>query len=315
MRVLWLLIYRLLSALPVIVLVSIFVFLLLRLGTGNPAIILAGDAATPETIAAISRDLGLDKPLLNQYVIWVWQMLQGNFGVSIITRQPVLTMIADRAGPTLALSLTTIAFAIIVGVPLGTMAASRKGGLIDRAIMAVSVAGFSAPVFVTGYILIYVFAVRLQWFPVQGYTSIFESVTGFAQDIALPTLTLGLAYVALFARIARSSVLEVLSEDFIRTAYSKGLSEPVVLVKHALRNAAVPIVSVIGIGFALMIGGVVVTESVFNIPGLGRLVVESVLGRDYTIIQGVIVILAIIYVFVNLLIDLAYILLDPRIKY
>ncbi len=315
MKILWLIAYRLLSAIPVIVLVSVIVFLLLRLSSGNPAIVLAGDSATPETVAAISRELGLDKPLVQQYGIWVWQMLQGNFGVSIVTRLPVLTMVADRAGPTIALGLTTIAFAVLVGVPLGTIAASRKGGLLDRGIMAISVAGFSAPIFVTGYILIYVFAVRLEWFPVQGYTPITQSFLGFARDIALPTLTLGLVYVALFSRITRSSMLEVLSEDFIRTAYSKGVSEPVVLVRHGLRNAAVPIVSVIGIGFALMIGGVVVTESVFNIPGLGRLVVESVLGRDYPIIQGVIVILSIVYVVVNLLIDIAYVVLDPRIKY
>ncbi|MFN4276588.1 MAG: ABC transporter permease [Ferrovibrio sp.] len=306
---------RLVAAIPVMGVVAIFVFLLLRLSPGDPAAILAGDAATPEMIAAIRADLGLDRPIWEQFVTWLGQLLQGDLGRSVLSKQPVAMMIGQRIEPTISLALTTLFFAVIVAVPIGIIAAWKQGGWIDRGIMALSVVGFSIPVFVLGYILIYFFSMKLDLLPVQGFASLSEGLLPFLERIALPTLTLSFIYIALFARITRAAMLEVLGEDYIRTAHAKGLNESTVLVRHALRNAAVPIVSVIGIGFALLIGGVVITETVFNIPGVGRLVVEAVLARDYPIIQGVILLFSGVYVLINLAIDIAYVLLDPRIRY
>lgn len=306
---------RLVAAIPVMGVVAIFIFLMLRLSPGDPAAILAGDAATPETIAAIRAGLGLDQPIWVQFVQWVGNLLQGDLGRSVLSKQPVMHMIADRIEPTISLAIVTLIFSVVVAVPIGIVAAWKQGSWIDRSIMALSVAGFSVPVFVLGYILIYIFSIKLDLLPVQGFVSIREGLWPFLQNMILPTLALGFIYIALFARITRASMLEVLGEDYIRTAHAKGLRDSVVLTRHALRNAAVPIVSVIGIGFALLIGGVVITETVFNIPGLGRLVVEAVLARDYPIIQGIILLFSGIYVLINLLIDIAYVLLDPRIRY
>ncbi|MFC3674817.1 ABC transporter permease [Ferrovibrio xuzhouensis] len=306
---------RLVAAIPVMGVVAIFVFLMLRLSPGDPAAILAGDAATPETIAAIRAGLGLDQPIWVQFVHWIGDLAQGDLGRSVLSKQPVMHMIADRIEPTISLAIVTLIFSVVVAVPIGIIAAWKQGSWIDRSIMALSVAGFSVPVFVLGYILIYIFSIKLDLLPVQGFVSIREGLWPFLQNMILPTLALGFIYIALFARITRASMLEVLGEDYIRTAYAKGLPDRAVLTRHALRNAAVPIVSVIGIGFALLIGGVVITETVFNIPGLGRLVVEAVLARDYPIIQGIILLFSGIYVLINLLIDIAYVLLDPRIRY
>jgi peptide/nickel transport system permease protein len=303
------------AAIPVMGVVAVFVFLLLRLSPGDPAAILAGDAATVENIAAIRADLGLDKPLPEQFVTWMGQLLQGDLGRSVFSKQPVTVLIGQRIEPTISLALMTLVFSVLVAVPMGIIAAWRQGGWLDRGIMALSVAGFSIPVFVLGYILIYFFSMKLDLLPVQGFASLSEGILPFLERITLPMVTLSFIYIALFARITRAAMLEVLGEDYIRTAHAKGLKENVVLVKHALRNAAIPIVSVIGIGFALMIGGVVVTETVFNIPGVGRLVVDAVLARDYPIIQGVILLFSGVYVLINLAIDVAYVLLDPRIRY
>lgn len=306
---------RLVAAIPVMAMVAIFVFLMLRLSPGDPAAILAGDAATPEIIAGIRADLGLDRPIWEQFVTWIGQLAQGDLGRSVLSKQPVTAMIGQSLEPTISLALTTLLFAIVVAVPLGIVAAWKQGGWLDRGIMAVAVAGFSVPVFVLGYILIYIFAMRLDLLPVQGFTSLSEGLPAFLYNITLPTLALSFIYIALFARITRAAMLEVLGEDYIRTAHAKGLAEHVVLTRHALRNAAIPIVSVIGIGFALLIGGVVITETVFNIPGVGRLVVDAVLARDYPIIQGVILLFSGVYVLINLAIDIAYVILDPRIRY
>lgn len=306
---------RLMAAIPVMAMVAIFVFLMLRLSPGDPAAILAGDQATAETIAAIRADLGLDRPIHEQFVVWVGELAQGNLGRSVLSRQPVTQMIGQRVEPTVSLALVTLLFSVLVSVPLGVIAAWKQGGWLDRGIMALAVAGFSVPVFVLAYILIYVFSVRLDWLPVQGFTPLSEGLLPFLENLALPVLALSFIYIALFARITRAAMLEVLGEDYIRTAYAKGLRERVVLTRHALRNAAVPIVSVIGIGFALLIGGVVITETVFNIPGIGRLVVDAVLARDYPIIQGIILLFSGIYVLINLATDIAYVLLDPRIRY
>jgi peptide/nickel transport system permease protein len=241
--------------------------------------------------------------------------VQFDLGTSLFTGLPVTTLIAQRIEPTLMLATSTILFSILVAVPLGVVAAWKAGSWIDRLVMLFAVIGFSVPVFVMGYFLIFGFAINLRWFPVQGYASPFTDFGRFLQTITLPTLTLSMIYIALIARITRASVLEVLNEDYIRTARAKGQIERKVLFRHALKNAAVPIVTVIGIGIALLIGGVVVTESVFNIPGLGRLVVDAITRRDYPIIQGLILFFAFVYIILNLIIDIVYTLVDPRIRY
>jgi peptide/nickel transport system permease protein len=306
---------RLAATLPVMGVVAVIVFALLRLAPGDPAAILAGDAASPEQIAAIRARLGLDEPMIRQFAGWIWRLLHGDLGTSIISNQPVLRLIGDRIEPTLALATTTILFAVAVAVPLGVIAAWRHGTWVDRAVMAVSVIGFSVPVFVLGYLWIFGAAMQLRLLPVQGYVSITQGFGPFIERLVLPTLTLSVIYIALIARTTRASVLEVLGEDYIRTARAKGLAEPRVLTRHALRNAAVPVISVIGLGITLLISGVVVTESVFNLPGLGRLTVDAVLARDYPVIQGVILLFSGLYVLINLGIDLAYLIFDPRIRY
>jgi peptide/nickel transport system permease protein len=306
---------RLLATLPVLALVAVFVFLMLRLTPGDPAAIIAGDNATPAQIAAIRDQLGLSQPIPVQFMIWAGKLLRGDLGQSFFFKAEVSELIGQRVGPTLALATVTMIITVLVAVPLGVIAAYQHGGWIDRLVMGFSVLGFSVPVFVLGYLLIWVFAIEIKLFPVQGYRSIADGFWPFLHRLILPAITLSVIYIALIARITRASVLEVLGEDYIRTAHAKGLSNRVVLMRHALRNAAVPIVTVIGIGIALLIGGVVVTESVYNIPGLGRLTVDAVLARDYPTIQAVILLFSFVYVLINLLIDLSYTLLDPRIRY
>jgi peptide/nickel transport system permease protein len=309
------LIRRILAAIPVMGVVALFVFLLLRLTPGDPAAILAGDNATPEQLDRIRTSLGLNEPLYTQFITWIGKLLHGDFGVSLISNVPVITMIGNRIEPTISIALATIILTVIVAVPLGVIAAWKHGTWIDRFVMALSVIGFSVPVFVIGYVLIQVFAIDLRWLPVQGYRSFARGFGPFFERIALPTLTLSFIYVALIARMTRAAMLDVLDEDYIRTARAKGIAEHGVLLRHALRNAAVPVITVIGTGFALLISGVVVTETVFNLPGIGRLTVDAVLARDYPVIQAMILLTSGIYVAVNLLIDLSYTLLDPRIRY
>ncbi len=306
---------RLLATLPVMAVVGIAVFLLLHLTPGDPAVVIAGDYARPEDIEKIRENLGLNEPLHIQFFSWVGALLSGDLGTSIFSNLPVAKLIGQRLEPTLALAIATIIFAILVAVPMGVIAAWRAGTMTDRVIMVFAVLGFSVPVFVIGYAMMWLFSITLGWFPVQGYKPIGEGFWPFLRSIALPTVALGIIYVALIARITRASMLEVLTEDYMRTARAKGLDNNALLIRHALRNASVPIVTIIGIGIALLIGGVVVTESVFNIPGLGRLTIDAVLRRDYPIIQGVILIFSGAYVIVNLIIDLSYTILDPRIRY
>ncbi len=305
---------RSVAVVPVLAMVALIAFLLLRFASGDPVTQLAGDNADPAAIAAIRARLGLDQPLAMQFLNWLWRMLHGDLGTSIVSGQPVTALIAQRVGPTVAVSITTIVFSVLVGVPIGVLAAWRRGGWLDRFAMWTSVTGFAVPTFAIGYFWIYLLSMQFKLFPVQGYAELKQGFGLFLWHLALPTLTLSLVYVALIARVARTSMLEVLSEDFVRTARAKGLPERVVVFKHALRNAAVPIVSIVGIGIALLIGGVVVTESVFNLPGLGRLVVDSVLARDYPVIQGVIIVFGGAYVAINLLVDLSYSFFDPRIS-
>jgi len=306
---------RLLATIPVMAIVGVFVFMLLHLSPGDPAAIIAGDNATEANIAAIRTRLGLDRPLYEQFVSWAWATLRGDLGISMFSNLPVTTLVLQRAEPTIALTVTTLFVAVSIAITIGVLAAWKAGSLLDRAVMVFAVLGFSIPVFVVGYMLVFVFAMQLGWLPVQGYTPIAEGLVPWLRNLVLPSIALGLAYVALIARITRASMLEVLAEDYIRTANAKGVATRPMLLKHALKNAAVPIVTVIGIGVALLIGGVVITESVFNIPGVGRLVVDAIARRDYPIIQGVMVIFAGIYVLVNLAVDLTYTFLDPRIRY
>jgi peptide/nickel transport system permease protein len=306
---------RALAVVPVMAVVSVVVFLLLRLSPGDPALVIAGENADAEAIARIRETLGLDRPLVSQFAIWAGNLLKGDLGTSIFSNMPVTTLIMQRIEPTLSLALATMVFAISVAVPLGTIAGATAGSWLDRGLMAGSVIGFSIPAFVLGYCLIWVFSLKLGLLPVQGFTSIREGVGPFLRSIALPTLTLGLAYLVLIARITRASVLEIMGEDHVRTARAKGVVERVVVTRHVLRNAAIPILTVIGIGVALLISGVVVIETVFNIPGVGRLVVDAILKRDYPVIQGVILLFSAAYVLINLAIDIGYALLDPRVRY
>jgi len=306
---------RLIAIVPVLAVVAVFVFLMLRLTPGDPAAVIAGDNATSDQIAMIREKLGLTLPIWEQFAIWMGDILQGNFGESYFFKKTVAELIAQRVEPTLALAVCTLVVALSAAIPLGVIAAYKQGSILDRFVMGLSVLGFSVPSFVIGYCLIYVFAIELGWLPVQGYVRIGVDFWGFLERMILPSVTLGIIYVALVARITRASVLEVLNEDYIRTARAKGLSNRVVLMRHALRNAAVPILTVIGIGIALLIGGAVVTESVYGLPGLGRLTVEAVLSRDFPTIQAVILMFSGVYVLINLLIDISYTLFDPRIRY
>ena len=310
---------RLLALIPVLFTVAVIVFLILRLTPGDPAAVIAGNNATNDDIDRIREQLGLTKPLLTQFMIWLGNVVQGDLGYSFYLNRPVTELIAQRIEPTLSLAAGTMVLALVIAVPLGTLAAWRMGGWLDHVLSGFAVAGFSVPVFVIGYVLIYVFAIELQWLPVQGYRRLFgasaQGVLPWATQLALPWCSLATIYVALIARVTRASVSEALTEDYIRTARAKGLTERMVLLRHALANAAVPIVTVVGIGVALLIGGVVVTETVYAIPGLGSLTVDAVLNRDFPVIQGVVLFFSVLYVLINLIVDLSYLWLDPRIRY
>jgi peptide/nickel transport system permease protein len=303
------------ATIPVMAVVAVVVFMLLRLTTGDPAAIIAGDSGTSQDVEAIRAKLGLDRPIVQQFGIWIAKVVRGDFGESFFFKRSVASLIVERVEPTLALATLTLVLTVAMAVPLGVIAAWKRGTWIDRGVMGLSVLGFSVPVFVIGYVLIYLFAIQLGWFPVQGYQRLAEGFGGFLERLILPSFTLSVIYVALIARITRASVLEVLEADHVRTARAKGLPELPVLVRHVLRNAAVPIVTVIGLGVALLIGGVVVTESVYAIPGLGRLTVDAVLARDYPTVQAVILLFSVVYVVINLCVDLTYTFLDPRIRY
>lgn len=295
--------------------VAFFVFSLLYLTPGDPAAVIAGDIATDEDIKRIRQSLGLDDPFLVRFGNWVWALFHGDLGTSIFTNLPVARLIEQRIEPTISLTLCTLVVSLVLAVPLGTIAAARAGSWLDKTVMGVSVIGFSLPVFVLAFGLILIFSVTLEWLPVQGYRPISEGVWQWLRHLILPSIALGTVYAALIARITRASVLDVLAQDYIRTATAKGMKEGQVLWGHALKNAAVPIVTIVGIGIGLLISGAVVTETVFAIPGVGRLTVDAILRRDYPIIQGVILIFSAAYVLINLLIDLSYMIFDPRIRY
>ena len=306
---------RVLATVPVMAIVAFLVFSLLYIAPGDPAVIIAGDQATPADVERIRILLGLDRPFLVRFAEWSWNVVNLDLGTSILTGWPVTRLIAQRVEPTLSLVVLTLLISVSVAVPLGVLAAWKRGTLIDRGVMLFAVTGFSAPVFVIGYVLAYLFAIELDWLPVQGFTPISAGLLPFLRNLILPAAALGYVYVALIARVTRASMLEVLSQDYVRTARSKGLGQRPVLFVHALKNAAVPIVTVVGIGVASLIGGAVVTETVFAVPGMGRLTVDAILRRDYPVIQGVVLLFSATYVVVNLAVDLLYTLLDPRIRY
>jgi peptide/nickel transport system permease protein len=306
---------RLMATVPVVVVVAVGVFALLHVTPGDPAVIIAGDYATSDDIARIRAKLGLDQPFVTQVGIWLGRIVRGDLGTSIFSGLPVTTLIGQRTEATLALTALALLISVGVGVPLGVIAAWKKGSWVDRIVMVFAVSGFSMPVFWLGFLLVYVFAISLHWLPVQGYQPMRDGFWPFLRHLILPALTLSVIYMALIARMTRASMLGVLSEDYIRTAFAKGLAPRRVLLRHALKNASLPVVTIIGIGFALLIGGAVVTESVFALPGLGRLTVDAIIRRDYPVIQGVILIVSSAYVFVNLVVDLLYVVLDPRIRY
>ncbi len=306
---------RVLATIPVILIVALFVFSLLYIAPGDPAAIIAGDQATPDDVERIRASLGLDRPFVIRFVDWLWSVLQGDLGNSIFTNLPVSHMIQQRIEPTLSLMALTLTLSLSFAIPMGVIAAWKHGTWIDRLVMMTAVFGFSTPVFVIGYLLAFVFALKLDWLPVQGFTSISHGLLPFLRNLILPAVALGLVYMALIARITRATMLDVLSQDYVRTAKAKGVGQRGILFLHALKNAAVPIVTIVGIGFAALIGGAVVTESVFAIPGLGRLTVDAILRRDYPVIQGVVLLFSCVYVVVNLIVDLLYTLFDPRIRY
>ena len=306
---------RILATVPVMAIVAFFVFSLLYIAPGDPAAVIAGDQASPADVERIRESLGLDRPFLVQFGSWLWHILHGDLGTSIFTNLPVSSLIAQRVEPTLSLMTITLVLTIVIAVPLGVVAAWKAGSFVDRAIMTFAVFGFSLPVFVVGYVLAYVFALEFEWLPVQGYTPLSQGVWPWLENLILPAVALGCVYIALIARITRASMLEVLQQDYIRTARAKGMGQRSILFIHALKNAAVPIVTVIGLGIALLIGGAVVTESVFAIPGLGRLTVDAILRRDYPVIQGIVLLFSVVYVVINLLIDISYTIFDPRIRY
>jgi peptide/nickel transport system permease protein len=306
---------RILATVPVMAVVAGLVFALLRLTPGDPAAIIAGDFATAEDIARIRTGLGLDRPLLVQAGLWLRSVASGDLGASIYSGLPVTALIRQRIEPTVALTLLTMLFTVALAVPLGVVAAWRERSWLDRAIMVFAVSGFSMPVFWLGFLLVWIFAIQLAALPVQGYAPLAGGLGPFLRHLVLPAATLSLVYMALIARMTRASMLGVLREDYIRTAFAKGVAPHGVLLRHALKNASLPVVTIIGVGFALLIGGVVVTESVFAIPGLGRLTVDAILRRDYPVVQGVVLLVSAAYVLLNLVIDLLYVVLDPRIRY
>ncbi len=309
------LLWRLLSTVPVMLTVLVVIFLLLHIGPGDPAATLAGDNATPEQIAGIRARLHLDQPLIVQFAIYLRQVLSFDLGVSVFSNRPVTTLIMQRAEPTLMLALTTTLLSVIVAVPAGIYAAKRVGRFGDYVVMGLSALAFSVPVFVLGYLLMQSFAISLRWLPVQGYRPLSAGLMACLTSLTLPTLALTCLFAALVARITRATMLDVLAQDYIRTARAKGAGRFRILLVHALKNIGVPVVTVVGTSFAALLGGVVVTESVFNIPGAGRLTVEAILTRDYPVVQGVMLVFAVILVGVNLLVDLSYTLFDPRIRH
>ncbi len=306
---------RLVAMIPVLLVVAVVTFSLIHLTPGDPVALMAGDEATPEQKEAIRRDMGLDKPLYEQLLIYFTDILRGDLGESIFSKFPVTELIKQRLEPTLFIAVFSQIVSIVIAIPLGILAAWKANTWIDRVVMVIAVLGLAIPSFWLGANLIWVFAVKLHWFPAFGYVPISDGILPWIKSITLPSISVGFISAALIARMTRASMLEVLREDYVRTARAKGLGEQAVLLGHAFKNASIPVVTIIGIGIAGLVSGLVVTEAVFGIPGIGRLIVDAVNRRDYPVIQGVILMVTLGYVLINLIVDLIYGYLDPRIRY
>ena len=306
---------RLMAMVLVMALVAVLVFVLTRAASGDPVTVLLGDQATAEDIARVQKEYGLDKPLPVQFGYWLKELSQGNLGQSIFLQRPVTQALWERAEPTTLLALLSLFIAAVIGVPCGIASAVFRGKFIDQLLTGFAMLGASIPSFWFGLVLMQIFAVSMGWFPVSGYGDPGATLMARVHYLVLPSTVLGVLNSALIIRFTRASMLDVLGEDYVRTARAKGLSENVVVLKHALRNALVPIVTVLGLTVALLIGGAVVTETVFGLPGVGNLVVSAVLRRDYPVIQGALLVVAMIYVVINFLTDLLYRVVDPRVKY
>ena len=306
---------RIVMTIPVMGVVAFFVFALLALTPGDAALAIAGDQATPDQVEALRVALGLNQPFHIQFLLWLQRIVSGDLGRSVFSNQPVSLLIMQRVGPTLSLLFGGLIIAVVLSVPFGIYAAAHRGKTFDRVFTAVTVLNFSVPNFIIGYVLVMIFALTLHWFPVQGYVPPNDDFGAYLRGLVLPSLTLGSGFAALIARVTRAAMLEVMSQDFVRTAKAKGAAPLRILFAHALRNASVPIVTVIGLGFASLIGGAVITESIFAIPGLGRLTLEAITHRDYPVIQALVLVFSAGYVIINLIVDLVYVLLDPRIRY
>ena len=306
---------RLLALVPVALVVATVAFVLIHLAPGDPASVIAGPDASRDDVERIERQLGLDAPLPMQLVRWYVQLARGDLGRSIFLRRPVTEAILDRVEPTLLLTLFAIAIAVAIGVPAGVVSARFHNSATDQALMVIALVGISVPNFLAGLLLVLCFSVWLGWFPVAGYAPLESGWLATLRSLVLPAFALGLVQSALIARIARSAMLDVLREPFIVAGRAKGLGERAVVYKHALKNAMIPTVTIIGISFAILISGAVVIETVFNIPGLGRLIISAVLRRDYPVIQGVVLCIVGLYILINLAVDLSYLCFDPRVRY
>lgn len=306
---------RLVLAVPVLLIVGIVVFALVHLAPGDPASVILGPDATTEQIDQLRDQLGLNDPLYIQFLNWIGGVVRLDFGESLFLGVPVLEALVNRLQITTLLTLYALVLSIVIGVPLGVIAAVRANTFLDRMLMALSLSGAAIPNFFLGILLILLFAVVLRWLPSGGYVEINKDPVGHFQSMVMPAFALGFSNAALLARIVRSSMLDVLREDYIRTAYSKGLTERLVVIRHALRNVLIPAVTVVGLSLGALLGGAVVTETVFTLPGMGRLVVQSIARRDFPVIQGAVMLIAVFYVLANLIVDVLYVYLDPRIRY
>ncbi|MFC0416457.1 ABC transporter permease [Cytobacillus solani] len=305
---------RLLSLIPVLFVVAVVVFLIIHITPGDPASVMLGPEASPREVAELREELGLNLPLYQQFTSWLAGVVQGDFGWSIFMNEPVLQSFFSHLGPTLSLAIFAQLLAVVLAIPFGVIAAKRRGTIIDQTFMGGSLIGISVPSFLLGLLLILLFAVQLRWLPVAGYKPLNAGFFLHIRYLILPAIALGAMQAALIARMTRSSMLDILNANYIKTARSKGLKEKIIIYKHALRNAFIPILTVIGQTFGTLVAGAAVVETVFNIPGIGQLIVNSVERRDFAVIQGTILLVAISYVLINLVVDLLYGVIDPRVR-
>ena len=306
---------RLLATIPVVVLVTVMVFLLLHITPGDPVVILLGEEASPDAVAALRHSLELDRPLPVQYGTWLWRAAHGNLGGSLRTHDPVTALILERYPATLELSALAMILSLCIAMPLGVVSAVHRNSWLDALVTPLAISGISMPSFWLGILLIWVFSVLLRWFPTVGFVPLGVSLTGNLHTLTLPVVTLGVALAAIVMRITRASVLQVLQQDYVRTARAKGVGERVVVLRHALRTALIPVVTVLGLQTGALLGGAVIVETIFALPGIGRLIVDSIFARDFPVVQGAVLVLAVSFIAVNLVVDLMYARLDPRVRY